>query len=96
MSKLVARNLLLSLTLLLLPAIHLAAQVNVIPGDWRRLGPDGGSVLDLVSAPSNSQVLYASLDGQVYRSANGGGSCPGRRSGPLGVHGLGLRSARPM
>ena len=57
--------------LLLLPSALQAADVQ---GDWRRLGPEGGSVLALAAAPSNPQVLYASVEGQVYRSADAGGS----------------------
>ncbi len=62
----------------LLPALLLffsaALQATDVQGDWRRLGPEGGSVFALAAAPSNPQVLYASAEGQVYRSADGGGS----------------------
>jgi photosystem II stability/assembly factor-like uncharacterized protein len=67
------RNLLILLALLLAAPL-IADTAADIQGEWRRLGPDGGSVLALASAPSNPQVLYASVEGQVYRSANGGGS----------------------
>jgi photosystem II stability/assembly factor-like uncharacterized protein len=70
MSKPVVRNLLPALLLFLSTALQAAD----IQGDWRRLGPEGGSVFALASASSNPQVLYASIEGQVYRSANGGGS----------------------
>jgi photosystem II stability/assembly factor-like uncharacterized protein len=65
------RNLLLSLALLLSTA-SLSAQDT--PGDWRRLGPEGGSVFDLVAAPSDPRVLYAIVEGRVFRSRDGGAS----------------------
>ena len=65
------RKLLLSLALLLSTA-GLSAQDT--PGDWRRLGPEGGSVFDLVAAPSDPRVLYAIVEGRVFRSRDGGAS----------------------
>lgn len=69
MPKLVVRSLLSALLL-----FSAALQAADVEGDWRRLGPEGGSVFALASAPSNPQVLYASAEGQVYRSTDGGGS----------------------
>ncbi|HWM92168.1 MAG TPA: hypothetical protein VN493_15495 [Thermoanaerobaculia bacterium] len=69
---------LISLALLGL-SLPLAAQR--VPGEWRHLGPDGGSIVSLVSAPSSPQTLYASVDGTVYRSEDGGASWT---SAPLG------------
>lgn len=62
------------LPILLLVATPLAAQVNVTSGEWRRLGPDGGTLTDLVAAPSDPMVLYASAQGEFYRSGDGGAS----------------------
>jgi photosystem II stability/assembly factor-like uncharacterized protein len=73
MSRPLLRHLLPGL-LLFLPAALPAADIADTQGDWRRLGPEGGSVFALASAPSNPKVLYASVEGQVYRSADGGGS----------------------
>jgi photosystem II stability/assembly factor-like uncharacterized protein len=67
MSRPVVRSLLPVLILLAAPLS--AADVQ---GEWRRLGPEGGSVLDLASAPSNPLVLYASAEGAVYKSTDGG------------------------
>jgi photosystem II stability/assembly factor-like uncharacterized protein len=61
--------------LILLLAIFLvgplAAQLNRAAGEWRRLGPDGGDLFDLVVAPANPKVVYA-RSYTVYRSLNGG------------------------
>jgi photosystem II stability/assembly factor-like uncharacterized protein len=65
------RNLLLGLTFFL-SAASLIAQDT--PGDWRRLGPEGGSVFGLVAAPSDPRVLYAVVEGRVFRSRDGGAS----------------------
>lgn len=70
MSKPVVRNLLPALLLL----VSSALQAADVQGHWRRLGPEGGSVFDLAFSPSFPRVLYASVEGQVYRSADGGGS----------------------
>jgi hypothetical protein len=61
----------LPILLLLLPVALRAADVE---GDWRRLGPEGGSVSDLVAAPSDSRVLYALAEGRLHRSTDGGAS----------------------
>src|SRR5215210_2846573 len=43
--------------------------------DWQMLGPGGGDVRSIAIDPKNSQRLFIStLDGQVYRSENGGNS----------------------
>lgn len=65
-----ARHTLL-LSLALLVSAPLAA-VDIAPGEWRFLGPDGGPVAELIAAPSNPQVLYAVAQGTFYRSADGG------------------------
>src|SRR5215207_3999113 len=68
-----AKHVLPALILLLL-ALPVAAQINVTPGEWRRLGPDGGRISGLAAAPSNPKVLYASTQGAFYRSLDGGAS----------------------
>jgi photosystem II stability/assembly factor-like uncharacterized protein len=65
-----AKHVLPALIVLLLAA-PLASQVHSTPGEWRRLGPDGGEIFDLVVAPANPRVVYV-LAGTVYRSLNGG------------------------
>ncbi len=67
-----AKHVLLSL-ILLFPAA-LAAQLNRAAGEWRRLGPDGGTLTDLIAAPANPKVLYASAQGEFHRSVDGGAS----------------------
>ncbi|HEX3129193.1 MAG TPA: hypothetical protein VH394_17800, partial [Thermoanaerobaculia bacterium] len=57
--------------LLVLSAGPLAAQTGRIPGEWRRLGPDGGELFDLAVAPGDPNVVYARSQ-TVYRSRNGG------------------------
>lgn len=43
--------------------------------NWQMLGPTGGDVRSIVVDPRNSNKLYIStLDGQIYKSENGGGS----------------------
>ena len=55
--------------------LALAAPLSAaVPGSWRSLGPDGGSVYDLVYAPSEPQVMYAAVDGGVYRRSTVGGA----------------------
>ncbi|MFL6201716.1 MAG: WD40/YVTN/BNR-like repeat-containing protein [Thermoanaerobaculia bacterium] len=63
-------HLLLSL-ILLISAAPLAA-VDVIPGEWRSLGPEGGFIQELIAAPGNPQVMYAVSQGTLYRSRDGG------------------------
>jgi photosystem II stability/assembly factor-like uncharacterized protein len=65
-----ARRNSLLFALLLLLAMPLLA----VPGSWRFLGPDGGSVVDLAFAPSRPQALYAATAGGVFRSLDGGAS----------------------
>ncbi|MES1244305.1 MAG: hypothetical protein ABUT39_22050 [Acidobacteriota bacterium] len=93
MSRPVVRNL-LSVLILLLAAPLCAADVQ---GEWRRLGPEGGSVFDLAFSPSFPQVLYASVEGQVYSSADGGGSWTLTNLGDsrLPVTGLAVDPANP-
>ncbi|HEX3129191.1 MAG TPA: YCF48-related protein [Thermoanaerobaculia bacterium] len=93
MSKLAVRSLLLLLFLFLSAAVQ-AADVQ---GEWRRLGPEGGSVFDLAFSPSFPRVLYASVEGQVYRSADGGGSWTLTNLGDsrLPVTGLAVDPANP-
>jgi photosystem II stability/assembly factor-like uncharacterized protein len=66
-----AKHVLPALIVLLLAA-PLASEVHSTPGEWRRLGPDGGQVDDLAVAPGNPKVVYASAQGAIYRSLNGG------------------------
>jgi photosystem II stability/assembly factor-like uncharacterized protein len=54
--------------------LSLAAPLCAVPGSWRVLGPDGGSVYDLAFAASRPQALYAATAGGVYRSLDGGAS----------------------
>ena len=70
MSPTAGRRLLMFLLLLCLAAPLCAA----VPGSWRVLGPDGGSVYDLAFAPSRPQALYAATAGGVFRSLDGGAS----------------------
>ena len=65
------RHLFLLSLAFLISTVPLAA-VDVAPGEWRFLGPDGGLVTELVAAPSNPQVLYAVSQGMIFRSADGG------------------------
>ena len=58
--------------LILLLAAPLAAQLSSTPGEWRRLGPDGGEMFGLAVAPGNAKVMYANSQRTVYRSLNGG------------------------
>src|SRR5689334_15586247 len=61
---------------LLFPLLLLLAAplIAAVPGSWRFLGPDGGSVYDLAFAPSRPQALYAATAGGVFRSLDGGAS----------------------
>jgi photosystem II stability/assembly factor-like uncharacterized protein len=61
----------LPIGLLLIGAAPLSA-LPVVAGSWSLLGPDGGSVFDLVSESDKLQVLYAGVDAGVFRSMNGG------------------------
>src|ERR1700710_1969076 len=45
-----------------------------VPGAWKSLGPPGGSVSDLVLAPSRPQTMYAATGTAVFRSLDGGAS----------------------
>lgn len=51
-----------------------AVPLSALPGEWRNLGPDGGSVYTLAIAPSNPQVMYAGVEGGLYKSLDGGAS----------------------
>lgn len=59
------------LLILLVPA---ASRASDVQGDWRRLGPEGGSVFDLAAAPSDPRILYALVEGRVFKSADAGAS----------------------
>jgi photosystem II stability/assembly factor-like uncharacterized protein len=48
--------------------------VGAVDGQWRNLGPDGGSVHELVFQPGKPEVLYAGVEGGVFKSVNGGAS----------------------
>jgi photosystem II stability/assembly factor-like uncharacterized protein len=51
----------------------LATQPAAGAGTWTRIGPEGGAVCTLVSAPSRPAKIYAGLaTGGVYRSGDGG------------------------
>lgn len=54
--------------------LGLAAPLWAVPGSWRVLGPDGGSVFDLAFARSRPQALYAGTASGVFRSLDGGAS----------------------
>jgi photosystem II stability/assembly factor-like uncharacterized protein len=49
-----------------------AAPLLAVEGNWRILGPDGGQVNDLVFQPGSSQVLYAAVQGGIYKSRDAG------------------------
>jgi photosystem II stability/assembly factor-like uncharacterized protein len=66
-----AKHVLPALIVLLLAA-PLAALPDVTPGKWRRLGPEGGELFGLAVAPGNPNVVYATSQGTIYRSLNGG------------------------
>ena len=66
-----ARRHLFLLSLAFLISASLTA-VDLAPGEWRILGPDGGLVTELVAAPGNPQVLYAVADSMFFRSVDGG------------------------
>jgi photosystem II stability/assembly factor-like uncharacterized protein len=63
------RRLVLPLSLALLAS---AVPLRAVDGDWRVLSPDGGSVIDLAFQPGNPQVLYATVQGGVFKSTDGG------------------------
>src|SRR5829696_1558880 len=70
-----AKHVLPSLVLLLLAIFlvgPLAAQSDMTPGKWRRLGPEGGELAGLAVAPGNPNVVYANSQWTTYRSLNGG------------------------
>ncbi|HEV7507894.1 MAG TPA: hypothetical protein VGS07_23625 [Thermoanaerobaculia bacterium] len=62
---------LLLIGLLLTGAAPLSA-LPAVEGSWSLLGPDGGSVFDLISESDKLQVLYAAVDAGVFRSMDGG------------------------
>jgi photosystem II stability/assembly factor-like uncharacterized protein len=62
------------LFLLLLVPLVLSVPLHAIDGQWRNLGPDGGSVYSLAVQPDDSRVMYAGVDGGVYKSVDGGAS----------------------
>ena len=64
-----ARRLFPILLALLLSTLPLTAQN---PEEWKFLGPDGGLVTEMVAAPSNPQVVYATAQGTLYRSVDRG------------------------
>jgi photosystem II stability/assembly factor-like uncharacterized protein len=94
MSMPVVRNLLL---FLFLAAAAQAADIADTQGDWRRLGPEGGSVFVLAASPSDPRVLYASAEGAVYRSADGGASwvATGFGTSLVPASGLAVDAAHP-
>ncbi len=60
--------------LMFLLLLGLSIPLWAVPGSWRVLGPDGGSVYDLAFAPSRPQALYAATATGVFRSLDGGAS----------------------
>ncbi|HJX26645.1 MAG TPA: hypothetical protein VJ885_01940 [Thermoanaerobaculia bacterium] len=65
----------ISLLRIFLVLILLLSGVATAPlaADWTRIGPQGGSVMAVASAPSRPSTLYAGLSrGQVYRSTDRG------------------------
>jgi photosystem II stability/assembly factor-like uncharacterized protein len=77
--------------------IVLAAPLGAaVPGSWRALGPDGGSVYDLAYAPSRSQTMYAAAGGGVFRSVNGGASWADASAGLGGISQVGSLAVDPV
>jgi photosystem II stability/assembly factor-like uncharacterized protein len=50
------------------------APLSAVAGQWHALGPDGGSVYDLVLQPGDPRVMYAAVSGGVFKSMDGGAS----------------------
>jgi photosystem II stability/assembly factor-like uncharacterized protein len=68
-------------TSLVLLFLLCAAPLLAVEGQWQILGPDGGPVNDLAFQPGSSQVLYAAVDGGVYKSRDAGASWASTGSG---------------
>jgi photosystem II stability/assembly factor-like uncharacterized protein len=58
--------------LLLLALLVSTTPLLAVNGQWRSLGPDGGSVYSLAFQPGSRQVMYAGVEGGVYKSVNRG------------------------
>jgi photosystem II stability/assembly factor-like uncharacterized protein len=66
----------------------LAAPLGAAVGSWTPLGPDGGGGIDLAADPSTPGILYAGMDGGVFRSFDGAASwtqAAGLPPGPMTV-----------
>ncbi len=59
---------------IVLTLLFLTSPLSAVTGEWRALGPDGGSVYALAASAADPRVLYASVEGRVYRSGDGGAS----------------------
>jgi photosystem II stability/assembly factor-like uncharacterized protein len=63
-------------------AIAVASPALGAGARWTAVGPGGGRVFSLVTAPSDARVLYGVGDGpSIFRSTNGGGSWELRAAG---------------
>lgn len=58
--------------LLLLALLVATTPLCAVNGQWRNLGPDGGSVYSLAFQPGSHRVMYAGVEGGVYKSVDRG------------------------
>ncbi|MEO8672782.1 MAG: hypothetical protein ABI411_15800 [Tahibacter sp.] len=54
-------------------------------GTWISLGPDGGSIVDVLASPADPARVYAVGDGGVFRSADSGAHWSRAETGLLGT-----------
>jgi photosystem II stability/assembly factor-like uncharacterized protein len=69
-------------------AAGLAAPLGAAVGSWTPLGPEGGVGIDLAADPSTPGILYAGMDGGVFRTTDGASSwqqAAGVPPGPMTV-----------
>jgi len=59
-----------------LAMLALFAPLSVLAGPnvWTPLGPDGGNATQILSHPSNGNILFAVAGGRIFRSDNAGGA----------------------
>ena len=57
-----------------LAALVLLFSPTLFAATWTSHGPEGGSVVSLVAAPSNPRTMYLASAGGVFRSGDGGAS----------------------